>query len=430
MNALRRAWMLLFPRKKMLPTEMLGTVKTTLIRTMQHSKAQIEFKGHKSTLTAESPKSVFDIFKHGSLYIRIGHKNFHIKTQSILKEMEVEKGGVIVLVEFTAYKKKLGVDDFLFLRLLGKGAYGRVVLVKHKITERLYACKIIKKTKESDSIEKMVNEKNILAQISSPFLIYLLASFQTEDKVYLILPYIEGGELFHHLQKVERFNEELAKIYIAELLLAVEHLHTHGIIYRDIKPENVLLDRDGHVVLCDFGLSIQNEMASTYCGTPEYMAPEIIKNEQYMEAVDYYTLGVLLYEMVSGYPPFFTGEGEDKEDLENKILFSDVTYKDDLSFEIKDLISCLLRKCPEKRPKIFEIKSHSFFQGFDWEKAEKKEYVSKYIPLEERNVEEDLQDSLDHQTETYQGIIPGFTYCADDWEEDKNNSPAQSKNKN
>ncbi|KAI5184938.1 serum/glucocorticoid-regulated kinase 2 [Nematocida homosporus] len=417
MNALKTLLKLLAPKKKQVPTELLGTLGVTLIKHTKLFRVKAEFKGHAAVITDKDPKTLFDVFKHGTLVLKIGSKRRKIKTDSISETLQIDQAGASLLVEYRPNKKKLSTEDFLFLRVLGQGTFGKVVLAKHKKTGRLYACKIIKKTAEKDSIDKMINEKDILQKISSPFLIHLLASFQTAERVYLILPYVEGGELFKHLQDEKAFSEDRARIYIAELLIAVEHLHRNGIIYRDLKPENILLDREGHIVLCDFGMSVQNEVARTYCGTPEYIAPEIIRGDAYTEAVDYYTLGVLLYEMVTGNPPFLTGEGEDRDDLENKILFSEIEYPEGLSSEIKRLISRLVRKSPERRPKAEEIKQEPFFSGLEWDRVERKEYMAELISVEDDKEESNpAEASGESNAVGYKQTIPGFTYCKEEWD--------------
>ncbi|OAG31883.1 serum/glucocorticoid-regulated kinase 2 [Nematocida displodere] len=409
---------LFYPKKKpSVPTVVIGAVTVTLTRTVCSQEVHIEFRGHAATLSAQNPRTFFDVFEHGTLYIRVGRKREKIKTATMAASEALACGGAAFTLEFSARKKKLGLEDFQFLRLIGKGTFGKVILVKHIRTERLYACKIIKKTVSHDSIEKMVNEKNILSQIHSPFLIHLLASFQTEDKVFLILPYIEGGELFHHLEEHKAFSEDVARFYFCELLLAVAYLHQNKIIYRDIKPENVLLDKTGHIVLCDFGMSTQSALATTYCGTPEYIAPEIIRNEAYDESVDYYTLGVLLYEMVCGSPPFFLLEGEDAGDLENRILFSAIEYPQALSAEIKSLLALLMHRVPARRPRPEQIKKHAFFGGIDWDRVQRREYLPEILPPAPELKEGAIPtDSMDTPYDTYQGILPGFTYCQEDWD--------------
>jgi len=398
------------------PNALIGTIIVTMTKRRCNSRVHVEYRGHKAVLVTDAPTSTFDVFKHGNILVKIGNKRHKVNTKEILNEVVVEHAGNEVKIRYRQEKKKLTPDDFVFVRVIGKGTYGKVVLAKYKNTGRMYACKIIKKTNKEESIEKLINEKNILTQVSSPFVIHLLASFQTQTAVYLILPYIEGGELFQHLQDNGQFSEEAARIYICELVTAVAYLHENGIIYRDIKPENILLDRDGHIVLCDFGMCTKSLVASTYCGTSEYIAPEIIRNERYTESVDYYTIGVLLYEMVCGNPPFVLGEDESPDDLENRVLFSEVSYPEHVSDELRSLLGALLSKMPNRRPTIDKIMAHAFFAGIDWEKVKRKEYAPAIVPGEMAEEDESI-DTAENQNSTYEGMLTGFTYCPDDWDE-------------
>lgn len=396
-------------KKSKIPDTLIGQLK---VRAGGATKVRIEFRGHQVSLLEERECS-FDLFKSGGdLRITVDREKRRVEVPETRKEVEVK--GVLLTLEVIPIKKKIGLEDFHLLKLIGKGTYGKVVLVRHNRSMRLYACKIIRKETAAVNLTYLLNEKNILTQINSPFVIHLLASFQTANKVFLILPYIEGGELFIQLQKCNTFSEERARIYMCELILAVEYLHRNGIIYRDIKPENILLDRRGHVVLCDFGLSKVGESANTYCGTPEYIAPEIIRNESYNESVDYYTLGVLLYEMVVGCSPFIC---DDNEDLENKILFDEIEYPEGLSEEVVDLIGRLMHRNARMRLGGERLRRHAFFGGIDWERVERREYVPEYVPEIEAEREEgyDGGDSVDSvvYSDTFQKQFSGFTYYGD-----------------
>merc|ERR1719491_1368001 len=209
------------------------------------------------------------------------------------------------------------VQQFLpLLRVLGKGSFGKVVLVQKRVGREkgtLFAMKILKKSHlvRRRQIERTRTERKVLSAVNHPFIMKLHYAFQSPEKLYLVLDYCPGGELFFHLSRFRRFPERVARFYGAELLLAIGHLHKRGIIYRDLKPENVLLDAEGHIKLGDFGLAKAGlkhpcEGASSMCGTPEYMAPEVLNQQGHGFCVDYWGLGMILYEMMTGLPPWYT----------------------------------------------------------------------------------------------------------------------------
>ncbi|KAJ1971095.1 hypothetical protein H4R35_005469 [Dimargaris xerosporica] len=253
----------------------------------------------------------------------------------------------------TAPATKVGLDDFLVLRLIGRGAYGKVFLVQHKASGQYFAMKTVHKGRLAQCERDVAftkAERTILEDVKHPFIVQLFYAFQTETKLYLILEYVSGGELFHHMNTERLFTERVARFFVAELVLALEHLHALGIIYRDLKPENCLIDRDGHTVLTDFGLSKlglpRDGKTSTFCGTIEYMAPEVLDEEPYDQSVDWWSLGILLYDMLTGSPPF---KGNNRKAVMDAIRRSPVRYPNYLSPEAKDLISSLLQRDPTQR---------------------------------------------------------------------------------
>ena len=265
---------------------------------------------------------------------------------------------------------------FPVLRVLGKGSFGKVVLVqKRKGKERggLYAMKILRKTYlvKRRQIERTKTERKVLALVDHPFIMKLHFAFQSDDKLYLVLDYCPGGELFFHLSRYRRFPERVAKFYAAELLLALGHLHKKGIIYRDLKPENVLLDADGHVKLGDFGLakdSISHPCvgATSMCGTPEYMAPEVLSQAGHGFCVDYWGLGMLVYEMMTGLPPWYT---TDRSKLFRRLKSAPLDIPTYFSMQSASCVSALLERNPRKRLGVFGIKSamqHEFYREVDW----------------------------------------------------------------
>lgn len=242
---------------------------------------------------------------------------------------------------------KVGLDDFETRSLLGKGSFAKVVLVQYKSDNQLYAMKILKKKEISlrNEQQHILSERNILAEARSPFIVALKFAFQSRSKLYMVMEFMPGGELFYHLSRLRRFSEDTARFYIAEVIMGIEYLHSKNIIYRDLKPENILLGLDGHIKLTDFGLSKvveeNNFKTRTICGTPEYQAPEIIINSEYDKAVDFWSIGCLMYELISGMPPF---HDSDRNVLKNKILYQNLTFSRIFSEAARNLIDKLLVK--------------------------------------------------------------------------------------
>merc|ERR1719282_1490049 len=232
------------------------------------------------------------------------------------------------------------------MKVIGKGSYGKVMLVGHKHEKStVYAMKMLRKENviKRNQVEHTKTERNVLEAVSHPFIVTLHYAFQTPKKLYFVLEYCPGGELFFHLSRAGRFTEGRCRFYASEILLAIEYLHRLNIIYRDLKPENILLDCDGHVKLTDFGLSKEgiqdNFSAKSMCGTPEYLAPEILDKRGHGKAVDWYSLGALMYEMLTGLPPFYT---RDREKLFERIRRGELTYPPYVADVAKRLLKELL----------------------------------------------------------------------------------------
>jgi serine/threonine protein kinase len=195
--------------------------------------------------------------------------------------------------------------------LIGKGSFGEVYLVKKKSTGKLYAMKIMSKRMiQRQNLAKYIyTEKNVQSSIKHPFIVRLYCAFQSSTRLFMVMDYCGGGDLGHVLQREKIFSEETARIYIAEVLLAIEELHSREIIYRDLKPDNVVLDDEGHALLTDFGLSKDgikdSDSTQSFCGSIAYLAPEMLRRSGHGRTVDWYLLGVLLYEMLVGIPPYF-----------------------------------------------------------------------------------------------------------------------------
>lgn len=209
------------------------------------------------------------------------------------------------------------------IKVIGTGSYGKVVLSKKRDTQQVYAIKTLKKKHliKKNQVEHTIAERSILENIQHPFIIELAYAFQNKTKLYFVLEFCPGGELFFHLSRIGQFDEKITKFYCTQIILAIYHLHKNKIIYRDLKPENVLIDKDGYAKLTDFGLSKENIKGNndtlTLCGTPEYLAPEIIDRKGHGFAVDWWSVGCIIYEMLTGQPPFMLINGNKEELFEN-----------------------------------------------------------------------------------------------------------------
>ncbi|CAG9822456.1 unnamed protein product [Phaedon cochleariae] len=286
-------------------------------------------------------------------------------------EHEIELGEVV-----RNGHEKADPSQFELLKVLGEGSFGKVFLARKVVgTDAgiLYAMKVLKKaTLRVRDRHRTKMERNILVDVEHPFIVKLHYAFQTEGKLYLILDFLRGGDLFSRLSKEVMFTEEDVKFYLAELALALNHLHSLGIIYRDLKPENVLLDADGHIALTDFGLSklpLEEGKTYSFCGTVEYMAPEVVNRKGHTFAADWWSFGVLMFEMLTGALPF---QGANRRDTMTQILKAKLTMPSDLSAEAQSLLRVLFKRNPANRVGagpggIDDLKNHEFFATIDFD---------------------------------------------------------------
>lgn len=310
---------------------------------------------------------------------------------------------------------KVTVDDFDTVSVIGRGGFGRVLLVRKRDTRKVYAMKVLKKSviAARGEIEHTRTEKSVLSKIDHPFLAKLYWSFQTGENLYLVMDFINGGELFHHLSQQKRFTEERTKFYSAQIVAGLEYLHSNGIIYRDLKPENLLLSAEGNIIMTDFGLSKEGLQAkdsrtATFCGTPEYLAPEVIKGEEYTKAIDWWSVGTLIYEMMTGLPPFYT---EDEENMYHKIMTADLVIPAFFSPEVEDIIrQFLARDVRDRLQDPAKIRAHPWFRDIDWDKLLRLEITPPFKPkvrsaddlsnIDKEFLNEDIHDDNDPEAPT------------------------------
>lgn len=319
----------------------------------------------------------------------------------------------------------VGVDDFEVLKVVGQGAFAKVYQVRKKGTSEIFAMKVMRKDKIMKNAEYIIGERDILMKIDHPFVVQLRYSFQTKYRLYLVLDFVNGGHLFFQLYHHGFFREDLARIYTAEIVSAVSHLHANGIMHRDLKPENVLLDADGHAKLTDFGLAKKledNARSTSICGTVEYMSPEIIQGKGHDKAADWWSVGILLFEMLTGKPPFIGGN---REKIQRKIIKDRLKLPRLLSPEAHSLLRELLQKEPSRRlgsgPNgSDEIKSHKWFKSINWKKLEARETVLSFVPdvagehctanFDKRYTDMTLADSPVSSPKEGANPFLGFTY--------------------
>eukprot|EP01123_Difflugia_compressa_P014001 TRINITY_DN6867_c0_g1_i1.p1 TRINITY_DN6867_c0_g1~~TRINITY_DN6867_c0_g1_i1.p1 ORF type:complete len:406 (+),score=64.95 TRINITY_DN6867_c0_g1_i1:170-1219(+) len=287
---------------------------------------------------------------------------------------------------------KKGFDDFASLKTIGEGAYGKVYQVQDKSTDKIYAMKVLKKSHllKKKAISCIITEKDILKKIRHPLIIKLYCTFQTNERVGFVMEYINGGQLFYHMRKESMFTQDIACFYAAEIILALEYLHSQHIIHRDLKPENILITAQGHVCLTDFGLAKEavtsDEGASTFCGTMEYMPPEMILGQKYGKPADFWSVGILIFDMLTGQPPF---RNNNRKKLQEMILHKKITMPSFWKKDTHSIIKDLTIRDPKKRLKLDQIKKHAFFKSINWQKLGSLEVEPPFKP----HIEKGLMDT-------------------------------------
>jgi len=296
-------------------------------------------------------------------------------------------------------RQAISLADFDLIRVIGRGSYAKVLMVELKSTKRIYAMKVIKKelVTDDEDIDWVQTEKHVFETASNhPFLVGLHSCFQTASRLFFVIEFVRGGDLMFHMQRQRRLPEEHARFYSAEICLALNFLHERGIIYRDLKLDNVLLDHEGHIKLTDYGMCKEGirtgDTTSTFCGTPNYIAPEILRGEDYSFSVDWWALGVLLYEMLAGRSPFdVVGASENPDTNTEDYLFQVILEKTiriprSLSVKAASILKGFLNKNPADRlgcnreSGFMEIMTHPFFKTIEWEGLEQKQIPPPYRP--------------------------------------------------
>lgn len=319
---------------------------------------------------------------------------FDANSESVPVDGKQEEG-----VETGAIQRPYSMNDFELIRVIGRGSYAKVLMVELRRTRRVYAMKVIKKelVTDDEDIDWVQTEKHVFETASNhPFLVGLHSCFQTASRLFFVIEFVRGGDLMFHMQRQRRLPEEHARFYSAEISLALNFLHEKGIIYRDLKLDNVLLDHEGHIKLTDYGMCKEGirpgDTTSTFCGTPNYIAPEILRGEDYSFSVDWWALGVLLYEMLAGRSPFdIVGASENPDQNTEDYLFHVILEKTiriprSLSVKATSVLKGFLNKNPADRlgcrreTGFVDIIHHPFFKSVDWEMLERKQVAPPYVP--------------------------------------------------
>nr|CAH8873768.1 unnamed protein product [Trichobilharzia regenti] len=309
------------------------------------------------------------------------HKVEELRKETLSKETDLIDLG-------RTEDKRASLNDFEIVKTIGEGNFGKVYLAISRKTNEALAIKVLKKdaVKQRKEVDNVMSERNVLVKsLNHPFLCKLHFSFQSTNKLYFVLDYINGGELFYHIQRERTFAEPRARFYAAQIASALGYLHSENIIYRDLKPENILLDSKGYAILTDFGLCKQNvdnqSTTLTFCGTPEYLAPEILRKQPYDFAVDWWCLGCVIYEMLHGLPPFYS---ENRVQMYRYILEKSLKIRNSVTPATQDILIRLLQKDKNNRlgskTDFEEISRHRFFKDMDWVKLLDRKLPAPFLP--------------------------------------------------
>lgn len=340
--------------------------------------------GERALLFSDTRAANVIASKDNTVVLSLTREQFEAKLGSLKDIMEAE----VQSQEERAKEVKIRYSDLEIAKVLGSGQFGAVSVAKHRFTSQLYALKKIPKSMviSLGQFDHVENERDVMVRVISPFLVRLFRGFHDYENLYMVLELVPGGELFHLLDMEGRFNEQATRFFAASVILGLRALHSQGIVYRDLKPENLLLDADGYLKICDFGFAKQvgSGKTFTFCGTPDYQAPEIIKRVGHSYAADYWALGVLIYELLVGDAPFCPDDDDPRGTYKN-ILQGALKIPTWISNQAADIISKLLTQAPEKRlgcgrNGIKEIMAHPWFRGFDWTKLERRKMVPPIKP--------------------------------------------------
>ena len=356
------------------------------------------------TLQVELTNEWVSRLQSGIDYCQIHKRGFTLEEVKGEEDQNAIREGIL-LKTGTAFKDEVNFKSFTILGELGSGSFGKVYKVIKNDTKHVYAIKQLNKQFliSQKQIKYAIGECKILRYLSHPFIISMSYAFQTPKNLYMVLELCPNGDLMTHLSERSRFAETVAKFYIAETILAVEYLHSLDIVYRDLKPENILVDRAGHIRLADFGLAKENvnplNPAMSFCGSPAYLAPEMLSKSGSEKSADVYGIGAILYELLTGLPPFYSDNIKELfRNIKNGLLQFPKTVRP----EPQDLMRKLMNKDPTKRPSISQVKHHVFFRDINWEELEKKKVKpprlgNKWLQLDETG---DGQPSEDLPTHT------------------------------